>query len=211
MTTVRKKFRRISREEETAYHEAGHAVVALRLNRPLTCATIVPSGDGETLGHISGRKLSPQMREQYIGGPGCGRAGRRLRDVIEAEIVVLFAGGLAEARWKGHRRRLGTGEDYRQAVEWADCICGSMEETAAFLGWLHVRARQLVDNPVDWFLIRRFASVLVEEKTVNGRRAREVFRQALTESHRLDFTAEWEALDSKRTPGKKTTKKRKGK
>ena len=196
----------VSREEHTAYHEAGHAVAALRLNRPLTCATIVPSDDG-SFGHVSARKLSQQMREQYTGGPGCGRAGRRLRDVIEAEIVVLFAGGLAEARWKGHRRRLGTGEDYRMAVEWADCICGSMEETSAFLGWLYVRARLLVDNPVDWFLIRRFASVLMEEKTVNGRRAREVFGQALTEAHGLDFTAEWEALDSERSLGEKPKKK----
>jgi hypothetical protein len=209
--TRTKKAQRQESEEVTAYHEAGHAVAALRLNRPLTCATIVPGDDG-SLGHISGRQLSQQMREEYLAGPGGGRASRRLRDVIEAEIVVLFAGGLAEAQRKGHRRRLGTGGDYFMAVEWADCICGSMAETAAFLGWLYVRACHLVDDPVNWFLIRRFAAVLIEEKTVNGRRARQVYEQAITESYRLDFAAEWEVLASKRSLKEKSaTKKRKTK
>ena len=71
------------RDEATAYHEAGHAVMALALGRPVACVSIVPG-------------------REFLGTCDFGKAVfRPSEDWLEREILIALAGAAAEARRTG--------------------------------------------------------------------------------------------------------------
>src|SRR5437763_5391884 len=70
-------------DQVTAYHEAGHAVVALTLGRPIACVSILP--DREHLGVCE-------------FGKGVYRPSE---DWLEREILIALGGIAAEARLTG--------------------------------------------------------------------------------------------------------------
>jgi ATP-dependent Zn protease len=79
------------RRIRTAFHEAGHAVVARALGIPIHVATIVP-GD-KSLGHVLTETLDTTIG-RLIGG---GETGiRRASAGLEGRIVYLMAGRQAE-------------------------------------------------------------------------------------------------------------------
>src|SRR6185437_15760265 len=92
--------------EAVAYHEAGHAVAALLLHRPLRYVTIVPDKARGTLGH----DLTP-----------------RRRTILEREIMVLLAGEVAEREFRGWHNRVGSRSDYEKAHNCARAICATDE------------------------------------------------------------------------------------
>jgi Peptidase family M41 len=81
----------------TAYHEAGHAVAAVLLGRPVHKVTITPG--------------------QMISGVRLGaceiRKGRKVssRDWLEDEVLILLAGMVAQATLTGDYCRLGATQD----------------------------------------------------------------------------------------------------
>jgi hypothetical protein len=81
------------RVRQTAYHEAGHAVIALRLGRAVRRVTVVR--DGESLGQVNyyrhGRDLKPM---QELTSPRGDRNRRR----VEMDVVINLAGALAVLR-----------------------------------------------------------------------------------------------------------------
>src|SRR5579884_2537129 len=67
----------------TAYHEAGHAVVALALGRPIHRVSVLPDG-------------------QFLGLCRFGKgAFRPSEDWLEREILIALGGLAAEARYSG--------------------------------------------------------------------------------------------------------------
>ena len=70
-------------DEATAYHEAGHAVAALALGRPVQRVSILPNR--ERLGHCE-------------FGKGVFRPSE---DWLEREILIALGGLAAEARYTG--------------------------------------------------------------------------------------------------------------
>src|SRR5271166_5176375 len=70
-------------DETTAYHEAGHAVMALALGRPVQGVSILPQRD--RLGQCEYRK---------------GRL-RPTEDWLEREMLIALGGIAAEARFMG--------------------------------------------------------------------------------------------------------------
>ena len=82
----------------TAYHEAGHAVMALSLGRLIQKVTILPgkSQFGETrLGVCEIGKGDPKLRKEFA----------------EDEVLILFAGMVAEARFTGQYCQTGATQD----------------------------------------------------------------------------------------------------
>jgi plasmid stabilization system protein ParE len=71
-------------DEATAYHEAGHAVLALILDRPVQCVSILP--DREHLGVCEFGK--------HVYRPS--------EDWLEREILIALGGVAAEARLTGN-------------------------------------------------------------------------------------------------------------
>ena len=71
------------RKELTAYHEAGHAVMALLMGRSVQKVSIIPSQN--RLGAVTIQK---------------GRS-KQVQDKLEAEMLILLAGMAAEGRISG--------------------------------------------------------------------------------------------------------------
>src|SRR5437868_4318539 len=70
-------------DEATAYHEAGHAVVALALGRPIHRVSVLPDRD-------------------HLGLCRSGKGGSRpSEDWLEREILIALGGIAAEARHTG--------------------------------------------------------------------------------------------------------------
>jgi cell division protease FtsH len=175
----------------TAYHEAGHAVVALRLPGldPLHKVTIIPRG--RALGITA--SLPEEDRHAYS------------RDYLFARLVMLFGGRVTEEMIFGHDKvTTGAGNDIERATGMArrmvtqfgmSDVVGPMAigdgEQEVFLGRdigqrRHVseRTAELVDNEVKALLDRAYerARAIMEE----NRELLERLALALLERESLD-------------------------
>lgn len=141
-----------------AYHEAGHAVIAHAFGTRPKLATIIPHKD--SLGRVEHR--SP-LRGIRLDLDGSDRA--RLR--AERAIMICLAGPIAHRRHnpKAWRRTDGAGDE-QLAGDLAIRVCGSDEQATAFLLWLGVTARDMVE--AHWSEIERMAAALIERKTLRG-------------------------------------------
>ena len=93
---------------ELAHHEAGHAVAAVYLNRPMIYVTILPDDDSAC--HIKfgnpPRGILRAARDGDLENP-------RLTQWIERELITTLAGGFAQARfdpdsdWRGGMGEIG--------------------------------------------------------------------------------------------------------
>src|SRR5215471_12724136 len=125
--------------EATAYHEAGHAVVAWVQGYKPHNATIIPDEDSH--GHVLHADPLRRIRLEWDNSDGA-----RLR--AEKAIRILLAGMTAQRKVSARSvRRWHAHGDYREAVEIAAAVSLSIEikETNAFLRWLQVQTEQIVE------------------------------------------------------------------
>jgi hypothetical protein len=147
--------------EATAHHEAGHAVVAWRTGLKFKHVTIVPSEEGDSLGHVLHASAPGWFR------PDVELSGRvRLR--IERHIVVGFAGQLAEAKFRGKHPSWGMESDDQNAIAMAFHLPGSKETVNAYLSYCWHASRDLVsaswrDIQIDSNVGRGLESLLANE------------------------------------------------
>src|SRR4029077_20734066 len=103
----RKGPRMDSSAEHTAYHEAGHAVMALALGRPVDHVSI--RADAQFLGHCEFRKAVFRPSEDWL----------------EREMLIALAGLAAEAIRTGDYAWDGAARDLRHARQLASERTGS--------------------------------------------------------------------------------------
>jgi len=147
------------RLEQTAYHEAGHAVAQALLPHvaKLRKVSIVPDEKAGNLGsaHSHGE---PSFRPDVEAD---------LRKVVD-EIVVLLAGSVAEKRFAGRANHIGARSDYNAAIDLASYVTGSdSEEINELLRWLRKRAEGFVAR--HWKSICTVAGALLDKHTLSGR------------------------------------------
>lgn len=155
----------------TAYHEAGHAVIAMQLGRGFSRVSIQPDADslGRTLYSAFNRSFNPDINSS---------TKTRLR--IEQCIMCALAGPEAEAQFKGSSRGLGAHGDYKHAVDMASYECGSNEEITAYRKWLRAKTANKVK--ISWGQIEAVAEALVERTSLTRKEAEQVVRSALASS-----------------------------
>ncbi len=142
----------------TAYHEAGHAVVALALGRPVHRVTVRPNAD--RLGQCEFKKGRHQPTD----------------DGLEDEILISLAGMAAEARATGIYERGGAVRDLRFARS-------LMLQRASERGLDRYERRMLakVENLLaddgHWRAVEAIAAELVAKETISGRQAVHLFGQ----------------------------------
>jgi hypothetical protein len=142
-----------------AYHEAGHAVVAVRLGHRLGPVTIRPDRDGQFLGRANYR-----FTDTRWGG----------------DPTVVLAGYYAEKRHAQSTNWLGGSHgDIGEADRALDRLCGPTtddnRDAKAKLWRLWERgAREIVKDPDIWRAIEALAAVLLEKKTLSGRAAKAI-------------------------------------
>ena len=145
----------------TAYHEAGHAVVALSLQRPVERVSIEPNQI--RLGHC---KLS-----KGVHGP--------LKDSVETEILILLGGPGAEARHTGDYDWDAGSEDMRTVRKLLGMRPGSDRQLKRTERRLLDKAEYLLDQPGVWTSVERIVAELLRSRTVSGRSVRHIFEQAV--------------------------------
>lgn len=131
--------------EETAHHEAGHAVAAIKSGKSFRYVTIDPN---------------EYSRGRVVFKTGFKR-NMRSRVLCENNAIIALAGPIAGAHSCNRKTRRGASVDFREAVAMIDHICGSPEETKAYIAWLDVRARMFVHATIPWAQIKAVARELL--------------------------------------------------
>jgi ATP-dependent Zn protease len=146
-------------DEVTAYHEAGHAVIALALGRTVHKVSVLPN----------------QLR---LGECRFGKGNARATDDwLEREILIALGGMAAEARFTGTYatdeakedlrfvRRLALERKSDRAVErYEQRMLGKVEYMLAEEG--------------TWKAVESIAAELMKHGTISGRAARHLFELA---------------------------------
>jgi ATP-dependent Zn protease len=147
------------KHESTAYHQAGHAVVAVVLGLKIgrRGVTIVPDNGRGTLGYAN---ITVQLRERPDGATSA-----RTRARIEAWAVAHLAGDVAERKFNG-RRRLGGHSDLLRAFDLLEYISTSVEQFDARLRVAYVGARDLIED--NWPSVQAVAEELLSKKTLSA-------------------------------------------
>jgi hypothetical protein len=146
----------------TAYHEAGHAVVALALDRPVHRVSVLPNR--ERLG-------------QCEFGKGVSRPSE---DWIEREILISLAGMAAEAK---HTGTYGFAEADRDLRYVRRLVLKRTSERAAerYERRMLAKVEYILSDDGHWAAVERIAAELLKLGVISGRAARHLFDQACQE------------------------------
>jgi hypothetical protein len=155
--------------EDTAHHEAGHAVAAWWLGqlKKRDLVTIMPDRRTGSLGHL--RNPPRFISEMETSGGNSGRA------ILQAEkfVVGCLAGNAASCRHRKMKKRrylAGGRSDREQAIAILSHIAGG-EELTTYFHLLQLRAENLVAR--FWPEVESVAKRLLSEKTLTSEQIRE--------------------------------------
>ena len=152
-----------SADEVTAYHEAGHAVMALALGRPVACVSALP-GRG------------------FLGTCEFGKAVfRPSEDWLEREILIALAGPAAESRRTGAYCWQGAARDTAYAEQLALRRAGGARQVRRLLRRLLAKAEHLLGREENWQAVERMAAELVRLGEISGRAARHLYEESQRE------------------------------
>ena len=150
-------------DEATAYHEAGHAVAALALDRPVVKVSIQPDRD-------------------RLGICFFGKAVfRPSQDWLEREVLIALAGMAAEARHTGQYDHAAASRDLRYAHELALQRAGNDRQAERLQRRLLSKVEHLLEQESHWAAVVRIAAALIEQGEISGRQARHLFDECQRE------------------------------
>jgi ATP-dependent Zn protease len=144
----------------TAYHEAGHAVVALALGRPVHRVSILP--DRERLGNCQ------------FGKP----VFRPSEDWLEREALIALGGLAAEARFTGYYELAGAARDRKYVASLALQRAGDARKAERLERRLLAKVEHLLQQEENWRAVERISAELLRTGTISGRAARHLFDEA---------------------------------
>jgi ATP-dependent Zn protease len=141
----------------TAYHEAGHAVIGVLVERLPLSATIKPDGTG-VVGKVVFEADAPLQARRYFDDSGIKRAYARAR------VLGELAGSIAHDIAEPDRKRDGADEhdDYwsrelaREMVSW--------EDTDAYIDAARRETFDLLR--ANWQAVEALAQALLEKRTM---------------------------------------------
>jgi ATP-dependent Zn protease len=143
--------------EPTAYHEAGHAVMALALGRPVDRVSIRPGA--EMLGVCHFRKA----------------VFRPTEDWLEREILIALAGLAAEARHTGAYAWDEAGRDRQYVADLALQRAGNAKQAERLERRLLAKAEHVLNQAGNWRAVERLAAELLRRGEISGRTARHLY------------------------------------
>jgi hypothetical protein len=148
----------------TAYHEAGHAVIALALGRNVQRISILPNR--LRLGECELKK---------------GRA-KPAHDPLEVDILILLGGVAAEARYTGKYEWAGGQQDLRAVRARTSQRASGEKQVARLERRLLDKVEHLLADPALWRATELIAAELFRCTTISGRAARHLFEQAAAQT-----------------------------
>ena len=149
----------------TAYHEAGHVVMNTIKRRAFRLATIDPErlADGVN-GCVFGGTISEQRKEN-------------LR-LVQKDIEIRFAGGIAEKIYTGRNNNVGARSDRHWAAELIIDHIPNPKRLDYFIQYLWLGVEDELKKPLNWASVEAIADYLLEHKTLHSRKARLIAREA---------------------------------
>ncbi len=154
----------------TAYHEAGHALVAYMERIRIKRVTIKP---GETYSGGIVTKPCVDSSVEYDNS-------RKQTVRVERAVRVLLAGAAAQRRFSPHGYRHFHGESDRHgAINLISYLTRTSEETAAYFKLLNIQAKNKIKVPWVWAAIQALAEALLSHETISGKRARAIIRRSI--------------------------------
>ena len=172
----------------TAYHEAGHALGALKVGRYVTRVVVSTASPGT--GFVQFRK-GARNPFYLCAGPGSARAAwDHTYNSIVNEIFVLLAGPLAEAKATATPlRQMGNTSDLNQCMRLvtklrmlADFVSDFAEipdfNEEVLLEEYRKRVRRWVGRPANWLSITAIAECLMRAGQVDGEQLSNIVGQS---------------------------------
>ncbi|MGE0608457.1 MAG: cell division protein FtsH [Pirellulales bacterium] len=150
-----------SSESATAYHEAGHAAIAIYLGRAVQQVSVRPNQT--RLGQCQLKK---------------GRR-RASHDPIETEILIRLAGLAAEARHTGQYGWAGAAQDLREVRLLTQARANGERQIARLERRMLDKAEHILERPGVWRAIEQIALQLLQATTISGRAAHHFYEQAV--------------------------------
>ena len=154
----------ISAERLTAFHEAGHAVMAELCGRLLTEVEIV--GDREHSGMV-----------HSLAFPSRGTEGED-SDAIECHLKIMLAGMVAEAMVSGRREWDDSCADLDEAVRLAMKLVDDCEDVLPLLA--DIRDDLESELRARWTAVETLAEELLTRKALTGSEVRNLLQPHLT-------------------------------
>lgn len=148
----------------TAYHEAGHAAVALALDRPIHKISILPNRD-----HLGLCKFDKGVF-------------RPSEDWVEREVLIALAGMAAEARYTGRYCEQGAARDLRQARRLLADRAGGERRAERLERRLLSKVESLLADDGVWAAVEAMVTELLKSGTISGRTAQHIYDQATAET-----------------------------
>jgi hypothetical protein len=155
--------------EATAYHEAGHAIAAWKLESRVFRVTLEP--DEDSLGKtFHSNPLTRVDFDDIEFGPIAPRCQRRAENVM----IISLAGPAAQHKYNPRSVRLYHGGSDRENVyEILSHLCEITSDIfPTYYHLMDLQARALVRNPVNWRAIEILAQELLQRRTIPGKRLR---------------------------------------
>lgn len=152
----------------TAYHEAGHAVMAHILGRPVQKVTVAPA----------------QLQTGGIRLGACDiKKGRNkaTRDALADQALILLAGMVAESHFTGRYCQQGAAQDLMNVHRLLQSRAGNPRQLKRLENRLIDKAETLLQETVNAKAIERIAQALIEQTSLSGRAVRHLHEQAARE------------------------------
>jgi ATP-dependent Zn protease len=154
-------------EQLTAFHEAGHAVMAQLCGRQVTEVEIV--GDREHTGMVHSLAFPPD--------PSDGAAPESEIDDTERQLKIILAGTVAEAMVSGRKGWNETSEDLDAAVRLGMRLVDDCEDVLPLLEDIGADVKRNLDR--HWSAVEMLARELLNRKTMTGSEVRKLLTPLL--------------------------------
>lgn len=148
-------------DQVTAYHEAGHAIVALALGRPVLGVSVLP------------RRKHLGVCEYHKG------VFRPSKDWLEREVLIALGGIAAEARHTGTYAWDNAARDREHVRSLAVRRAGE-RQAERLERRLLAKVEHLLGKEGNWRAVDLIARELVLRGEISGRTARHLFEQGHT-------------------------------
>jgi len=168
----------IALDERTAYHEAGHALMAHAVGLRVTKVTIVACPDAR--GRMDFRPM--RWMNDLASPPTLHRQA-----MLQRLIMMYLAGPAAQGIYTGEHPTWGGNVDFDRAREWATYLTGaSNDESGALLGWLWLRTQNVLARPHWRDAVKATAASLLARGTLTGLAFRQLLATGGQASHTTD-------------------------
>jgi hypothetical protein len=150
----------------TAYHEAGHAVMAMFLGRAIQKVTIVP---GQS--HLGAQRLGACHLQK-------GKS-RGASDYLEDEVMILLAGMVAESQITGQYCHQGAAQDLRFVRRMLQTRNDGERQIQRLEKRLLNKTEHHLLDAEQWRAVESIAAELIKSQTISGRAAKHLYDQSL--------------------------------